>query len=68
MFCQQLCAGNVKDSDDTRVEATAENLLTGMKGHRAGVVLRVKIIQLHIKQQWKLVKCNGHTGQGNKLL
>lgn len=51
MFCQQLCAGDVKDSDDARFEATAENLLTGMKGHRAGVVLRVKIIQLHIKQQ-----------------
>lgn len=51
MFCQQLCTGDVKDSDDARVEATAENLLTGMKGHRAGVVLRVKIIQLHIKQQ-----------------
>lgn len=39
MFSQQLGTGDVKDSDDARVEATREDLLTGMEGHGARAVL-----------------------------
>lgn len=39
MFSQQLGTGDVKDSYDARVEATTEDLLTGMEGHRARAIL-----------------------------
>lgn len=46
VFSQYLGTGDVKDPDDARAEATREDLLTGMEGHRAGAVLWHKIIQL----------------------
>lgn len=49
MFRQQLCTGDVKDSNGPGVEATGENLLAGMKGHRGGALFWLKVIQLHSK-------------------
>lgn len=46
MFSQQSGAGHVKDSDNARVEATGEDLLTGVEGHTARAVLRHKVVQL----------------------
>lgn len=46
VFSQQFSTGYVKDSDNTRAEATGEDLLTGMEGHTARAVLRHKVIQL----------------------
>lgn len=46
VFSQKLGTRDVKDSNGARGEATGENLLAGMEGHRARTVLRHKIKQL----------------------
>lgn len=56
MFSQQSGAGHVKDSDNARVEATGEDLLTGVVGNTARAVLRHKVVQL----------LTGHRRQRNK--
>lgn len=47
MFSQQFSTGDVKDSDNARVEATTKDLLTGMEGNRARAIFRHKIVQLN---------------------
>lgn len=60
MFSKQLGSGDVKDSDNARVEATTEDLLAGMEGHRARAILWHKVIQLGTQDNNK-TKNNCHS-------
>lgn len=46
VFSQKFGTGYVKDSDNTRVEATGEYWVAGMESHTARAVHRHKVIQL----------------------
>lgn len=46
VFSQQFGTGHVKDSDNTRAEATGEDWVAGMESHTARAVHRHKVIQL----------------------
>lgn len=46
VFSQKFGTGYVKDSDNTRVEATGEDWVAGMESHTARAVHRHKVIQL----------------------
>lgn len=56
MFNQQLGAGDIKDSDHARAEATREDVLARVEGHGARAVLRRKIIQLNTENKRHSVK------------